>query len=322
MQPIVLSIENLSIEFPFRERYLSAVDHISFMLRKSERLGIVGESGCGKSVTCKSILRLLPPSTRVSGDIRYGDRNILAMPQKEIRRIRGREISMIFQEPTASLDPLFTVGDQLMETLCLHRGMNKKEAREQAVEMLNLVSIPQPEQRMRQYPFEFSGGMCQRVMIAMALSCHPGILIADEPTTALDVTIQAQIIDLMRRLNEETHTAIILITHDLGVIAETVERVLVMYAGHIVESADVRELFHSPRHPYTQGLLQSIPRIEVDTQTLRSVPGSVPSLHQMPIGCRFSTRCAEKRVLCEEQEPPMVQLEGAAVKCWMYTERW
>jgi len=322
MAETILKLKNLKIEFPDDDGYLEAVRDIEFTLNKGERLGIVGESGCGKSITCKAILRLLGEKTRVSGEILFKDQDVLKLSISDMYKIRGKEISMIFQEPMASLDPLFTVGDQLTETLMLHRNMSREEAWKEGIEMMKLVSIPQPEKRMKQYPFEFSGGMCQRIMIAIGLACHPEILIADEPTTALDVTIQAQILDLMKQLNKETGTAIILITHDLGVIAETVERVLVLYAGNIVEEADVHSLFHDAKHPYTIGLLASIPKIEKDVEELDSIPGTVPSLKKMPAGCRFAPRCPYKKEICEKEVPCMVQAGGSRVRCWKYSERW
>ncbi len=319
----ILSVRDLCIDFSIRDHKLNAVDKISFDIKPGQRLGIVGESGCGKSVTCKAILHLLPDKAKISGQALLEGEDILSCSEKRMRKIRGSKISMIFQEPMASLDPLFTVGSQLTEAILLHKKLSKAEAWQQAVDILKLVQIPQPEQRMKQYPFELSGGMCQRVMIAIALSCDPRILIADEPTTALDVTIQAQILNLMVRLNEQLNTAIILITHDLGVIAETVDDVIVMYAGHIVERAPVRQLFAEPKHPYTRGLLAAIPRLEEDKEELHQIPGTVPSLADMPEGCRFCTRCPEACALCRAQVPPEISLDGGrAVKCWKYSDRW
>lgn len=319
----ILSVKDLCIDFSIRDHKLNAVDKVSLDIRPGQRLGIVGESGCGKSVTCKAILHLLADKAQVSGEVLLDGENILNYSDRQMQKIRGSKISMIFQEPMASLDPLFTVGFQLTEAILLHKKVSKEEAWTQAVDILKLVQIPQPEQRMKQYPFELSGGMCQRIMIAIALSCNPQILIADEPTTALDVTIQAQILNLMLQLNKELNTALILITHDLGVIAETVDDVIVMYAGHIVERTPVRNLFSDPKHPYTQGLLASIPTLEEERENLHQILGTVPSLADMPCGCRFCTRCTQARELCINEIPPEVDLgDGREVKCWKYFERW
>ncbi len=320
MDTPLLSIKNLSVQFD--KQNATAVDDISFDLKAGEKLGIVGESGSGKSVTCRTILQLLPQYAKVSGQINYAGENLLSFSNKEMYGIRGKEIAMIFQEPMTSLNPLFTIGNQLKETLLLHQSCSKREAEEKAIEALRLVRIPNPEQRIRQYPFELSGGMRQRVMIAMAMVCRPRLLIADEPTTALDVTIQAQILDLMNDLNSRFSSSLILITHDLGVIAETVDRVAVMYAGNMVEMADVHNIFHHPLHPYTKGLLRSILTVDHAGKALNSIPGTVPSLSEMPAGCRFCTRCAEKRDICGRSAPPTVDVKGTSVKCWMYTEKW
>ena len=319
----ILSVKVLCLDFSIREHKLNAVDKVCLDIRPGQRLGSVGESGCGKSVTCKAILHLLADKARVSGEVLLDGENILNYSDRQMQKIRGSKISMIFQEPMASLDPLFTVGFQLTEAILLHKKVSKEEAWTQAVDILKLVQIPQPEQRMKQYPFELSGGMCQRIMIAIALSCNPQILIADEPTTELDVTIQDQILNLMLQLNKELNTALILITHDLGVIAETVDDVIVMYAGHIVERAPVRNLFSDPKHPYTQGLLASIPTLEEERENLHQILGTVPSLADMPCGCRFCTRCTQARELCINEIPPEVDLgDGREVKCWKYSERW
>ncbi len=320
MDTPLLSVKNLSVRFD--KGNATAVDGVSFQLAPGEKLGIVGESGSGKSVTCRTILQLLPKYAKVSGEIAYCGRDLLALSNRQMYGIRGKEISMIFQEPMTSLNPLFSVGNQLVETILLHQDCGKKQAAEKAVEALRLVKIPNPEQRMKQYPFELSGGMRQRVMIAMAMVCRPHLMIADEPTTALDVTIQAQILDLMNELNRKLSAALILITHDLGVIAETVDRVIVMYAGNMVEMADVHSIFHNPLHPYTRGLLGSILTVDHKGKTLNSIPGTVPSLSEMPAGCRFCTRCAEKRGICESAPPPMVEHQGSGVKCWKYTDKW
>lgn len=320
MDTPLLTVKNLSIQFD--KQNATAVDDISFTLGAGEKLGIVGESGSGKSVTLRTILQLLPKYAKITGEVIYGGRNLLKLSNREMYSIRGKEISMIFQEPMTSLNPLFTIGSQLMESVLLHQNCTKKQAEQQAIEALQLVKIPNPEQRMRQYPFELSGGMRQRVMIAMAMLCRPRLLIADEPTTALDVTIQAQILDLMNDLNRKFSSALILITHDLGVIAETVDRVIVMYAGNMVEMADVDDIFHNPLHPYTRGLLGSILNMNHRGEELRSIPGTVPSLNEMPAGCRFCTRCPEKRGICERESPPLVERENSCVKCWKYTGRW
>lgn len=318
MNTPLLSVKELSVRFD--KNSASAVNAISFDVAPGEKLGIVGESGSGKSVTCRTILQLLPKYAKITGQINYDGRNLLQMSNREMYSIRGKEISMVFQEPMTSLNPLFTIGSQLIETIRLHRGGSKKQAEEQAVEALRMVKIPNPGQRIKQYPFELSGGMRQRVMIAMAIVCRPRLLIADEPTTALDVTIQAQILDLMNELNKELSSALILITHDMGVIAETVDRVIVMYAGDMVEMGDVRTIFRNPLHPYTRGLLGSILTVD-HAGKLNSIPGTVPSLAEMPRGCRFCTRCAEKQSVCESP-PPLVEREGACVRCWKYTDRW
>ncbi|MBO8141737.1 MAG: ABC transporter ATP-binding protein [Firmicutes bacterium] len=311
MAPL-LSVRNLKTYFETEDGLVPAVDGISFDLDRGGTLGIVGESGSGKSVTSLSIMRLIPtpPGRILDGEILFEGEDLLKKSPAEMRRIRGNEISMIFQEPMTSLNPVFTVGDQIMEAIILHQKLSKKEARDKAIEMLRLVGIPSPEKRVDDYPHQMSGGMRQRVMIAMALSCNPKLLIADEPTTALDVTIQAQILDLMRKLRDELGTAIILITHDLGVIAEMVEEVIVMYAGKIVEHTDVRSLFRSPKHPYTEGLLGSLPRLHAQQERLESIEGVVPSPFQMPKGCRFHPRCRYAEEICRQEEPELMAVEG------------
>jgi oligopeptide/dipeptide ABC transporter ATP-binding protein len=284
----------------------------------------VGESGCGKSVSALSILRLIPvpPGKIVGGEILFKGKNLLDLHEEEMRKIRGDRISMIFQEPMTSLNPVFTIGNQIQETFKLHQGLSKGEAIEKSIEMLRLVNIASPERCVKQYPHELSGGMRQRAMIAMALACNPEILIADEPTTALDVTIQAQILDLMIKLKEELGMAIILITHNLGVIVETVKRVLVMYAGKIVEEAKTKTLFENPQHPYTMGLLKSIPRlgdkVRLGKVRLSEIPGVVPSLYELPTGCKFSTRCPSVMARCREEEPELGEIEeGHFNCCWL-----
>src|SRR5215510_1231183 len=296
----ILEIEDLQTHFFTAAGTVRAVDGVSYALRSGETLGVVGESGCGKSVTALSILRLVanPPGRIVGGAIRFEGRNLLELAEPEMERIRGNDISMIFQEPMTSLNPLYTCGKQIAEAVALHQGLNKRDAWGRAVEMLRSVSIPEPERRAHAYPHQLSGGMRQRVMIAMALSCNPKVLIADEPTTALDVTIQAQILDLMRELQETFGTAIVLITHDMGVVAENADRVVVMYAGRKVEEAPADDLFDNPGHPYTRGLLGSLPNIEKAAHTgarrprLTEIKGMVPSLARLPQGCSFAPRCA------------------------------
>ena len=318
------SVEDLSVAFKSKYGSAAAVNHISFSLAKGEKLGLVGESGSGKSVTSKSIIRLLAsPPAQITGSIRLNGEELLTKSERQMCEIRGNKISMIFQEPMVSLDPLFPIGDQLREVVLLHKKAGRAEADRLAVEMLRTVGIPSPETRLKQYPFELSGGMRQRVMIAMALLCDPELLIADEPTTALDVTIQAQILDLLRSINEKLGTSIILITHDLGVVASMVDTVAVMYCGHIVEKADVYTIFQKPLHPYTEGLLRSIPRMDDTQGELQTIEGSVPSIYNMPEGCAFHNRCAQCRAICQKQLPPVVQAEeGHLVQCWKYTDQW
>ena len=301
MADILLSVRNLKTHFYTEDGIVPAVDGISFDLERGGTLGIVGESGCGKSVTSLSIMGLIPspPGKIVDGEILFEGRDLTKLSEAEMRKIRGNEISMIFQEPMTSLNPVFTIGNQIMEAIMLHQKLDKAAARKKAIEMLSLVGIPSPEKRIDEYPHQLSGGMRQRVMIAMALSCNPKLLIADEPTTALDVTIQAQILDLMRDLQKELGTAIIMITHDLGVIAELVDQVVVMYTGIIVERGDVETIFANPQHPYTQGLLASIPRLDMDVERLQAIPGSVPTPGNFPKGCGFHPRCPYAKDICE-----------------------
>ena len=319
----LLEIRNLKTCFYTPDGILPAVDDISFNVSESEIVGIVGESGCGKSVTALSILRLIPnpPGKIVAGDILFRGQNLLTLNQKEIRGIRGNEISMIFQEPMSSLNPVFTIGNQITETIRLHQKVKKKEALEKAIELLRLVGIPSPEKKVNEFPHELSGGMKQRAMIAIALSCNPSLLIADEPTTALDVTIQAQILDLMLEMKEKFHMAILLITHDLGVVAETVQKVIVMYAGKIVEMSNVKKIFEKPRHPYTQGLLKSLPGINKNLskkEKLPTIPGIVPSMIDLPAGCKFSPRCQFCFDKCEISEPPLNEIEKDHFsRCWL-----
>jgi peptide/nickel transport system ATP-binding protein len=304
----LLEVENLQVHFRTPAGINRAVDGVSFRVNQGETLAIVGESGCGKSVTSMSMMRLIPePPGKIGGSIRFEGRDLLKFSDREMRSLRGNDISMIFQEPMTSLNPVLTVGRQIGETLRLHQGLDKQQAEARAVEMLTLVGIPAPERRVREYPHQLSGGMRQRVMIAMALACNPKLLIADEPTTALDVTIQAQILKLMLDLKQRVGAAIILITHDLGVVAEVAERVMVMYAGRKVEEAPVAELFRAPRHPYTQGLLGALPKLgsslSGETQRLAEIPGQVPDLKQRIEGCVFAGRCPLVTDLCRRFAP-------------------
>jgi peptide/nickel transport system ATP-binding protein len=319
----LLEIDALRTHFHTRDGTVRAVDGVSFSVYPGETLAVVGESGCGKSVTALSILRLIasPPGRTTAQKLRFEGLDLLTLPEAGMRKVRGNAISMIFQEPMTSLNPVLTIGRQIGETLTLHRGLSASNAAARAIEMLKLVGISEPERRVSQYPHQLSGGMRQRVMIAMALACDPRLLIADEPTTALDVTIQAQILDLMRGLQAKTGAAIMLITHDLGVVAEMAQRVIVMYAGRKVEEAPVAELFARPRHPYTQGLLHSIPRLgetEVSgRKQLAEIPGVVPSLKQQLPGCIFAPRCAYATERCKSEYPPLEQkAPGHFVACW------
>ncbi len=308
--PPLLEVENLQTHFRTPDGVNRAVDGVSFSVNAGETVAIVGESGCGKSVTSMSILRLIPePPGKIAGAIRFQGRDLLQLSEREMRAIRGNEISMIFQEPMTSLNPVLTVGRQIGETLRLHQGLSAAEAEAKAVEMLILVGIPEPQRRVREYPHQLSGGMRQRVMIAIALACNPKLLIADEPTTALDVTIQAQILELMRDLKRRVGAAIVLITHDLGVVAEVAERVIVMYAGKKVEEASAVDLFRNPRHPYTQGLLGSMPKLgsslSGDEGKLAEIPGLVPSLKQKIPGCVFASRCPKAVDICLQVAPAL-----------------
>jgi oligopeptide/dipeptide ABC transporter ATP-binding protein len=319
--PPLLEVEDLKTHFYTSDGVAPAVDGVSFSIARGETLGIVGESGCGKSVTSLSILRLIPEQAGkiVGGRILFEGRDLLALSGHEMRKVRGNQISMIFQEPMTSLNPIFTIGAQIAEAISLHQQVGKRETAERTIEMLKLVGIASPEQRVREYPYQLSGGMRQRAMIAMALSCNPKLLIADEPTTALDVTIQAQILDLILRLKKELGMAVMLITHDLGVIAETAQRVCVMYAGKIVESAPVKEIFANPRHPYTIGLLHALPRADNagGPVRLKEIPGMVPALTRLPGGCRFCPRYEHGAEQCRAEEPPQTFVgPDHWVKCW------
>ena len=323
--PHLLDVQRLKTYFYTFEGVAKAVDDVSFYLDKGETLGLVGESGCGKTVTALSVMRLIPepPGKIVHGKILFDGVNLPDLTMRQMRAIRGKRISMIFQEPMASLNPVFTIGDQISEMFVLHQRLGKKESWERAVEMLRVVQIPSPEKRVHEYPHQLSGGMQQRAMIAMALSCNPEILIADEPSTALDVTIQAQIIDLMMQLKKDFDAAIMLITHDLGVIAEIAQRIVVMYAGKVVEEGQILAIFEDPRHPYTRGLLKSIPKLgersRYGRQRLKEIAGIVPSLYELPPGCSFYPRCPEAMAICQEKGPELTELGGGhRVRCWLY----
>ena len=323
MEPL-LEVKNLRTQFFTQDGVVRAVDDVSFDIMPGETLGIVGESGCGKSITAMSIMRLIPspPGKIVSGSINFEGEDILSMSDEEIRSVRGNKVAMIFQDPMTSLNPVLTVNKQIGETLELHMGMSKSQSKQRAIELLRMVGIPNPEQRVDQYPHQFSGGMRQRVMIAMALSCNPKLLIADEPTTALDVTIQAQILDLMRSLQAEHNTSLMMITHDLGVVAGMTDRTNVMYAGHVVETATTEELFENPRHPYTVGLLNSIPRVDARTkEKLDPIRGLPPDLIDLPDMCPFLPRCDYAREKCEQQNPPLLEVApGHRAACWYWEE--
>ncbi|NDI33839.1 ABC transporter ATP-binding protein [Chengkuizengella sediminis] len=319
----VLQVNGLKTSFFMDKSEVPAVDDIDFNLKQGEIIAIVGESGCGKSVTSLSIMGLVPhpPGKVVGGEIIFNDENILKASESKMRDIRGNEIAMIFQEPMTSLNPLFTIGNQIMEAILIHRKWNKKQAEMKAIEYLKLVGLPRAEELMNEYPHQLSGGMRQRVMIAMAMVCEPKVLIADEPTTALDVTIQSQILALMKRLNKQLNTSIILITHDLGVVSEICERVIVMYAGKIVEETDVKTIFESPQHPYTKGLIQSVPDIRDKKSRLYSIPGNVPIPGSIKQGCRFADRCDFVMDKCKVETPELVTIEtNHKVRCFLHEE--
>jgi peptide/nickel transport system ATP-binding protein len=325
VEEYLLNVDKVQTVFKTGKGEITSVEEVSFQLKPGQTIGIVGESGCGKSVTSLSIMRLLGKHGYVkNGSILFNGKDLAKISDAEMREIRGNEISMIFQEPMTSLNPVFTIGNQMMEGIRLHMKLGKKEARNYAIEMLKSVGIPRAEAIMNEFPHALSGGMRQRVMIAMALSCQPRLLIADEPTTALDVTIQAQILELMKKLRSQSNTAIILITHDLGVVAEMVDKIIVMYAGQVVEEADVFTLFDNPKHPYTKGLIGSIPHIEThQEERLVSIPGAVPSLQNMPTGCRFHTRCEFATDRCLQEQPNLIHLDETGehkVRCWLAVE--
>lgn len=320
IEETLLKVDNLSTWFYTDDGIVKAVNDVSFSLNKGHTLGIVGESGCGKSITSLSVMRLVdsPPGKIVGGKIVFKGEDLLAKSEEEMRRVRGKRIAMIFQEPMTSLNPVYTVGRQIEEALLIHESMTKKEAKRRALEMLRLVRIPLPEKRFDEYPHQLSGGMRQRVMIAIALACSPELLICDEPTTALDVTIQAQILALIDELKEKTGTSVIMITHDLGVISEIADEVLIMYAGEIVEYAPKTQLFQNPLHPYTQGLIACVPKLGRDSDRLQTIEGTVPSFDDMPAGCTFWPRCPFAESICKEKKPPLTDCGNRTVRCHRY----
>lgn len=319
----LLEIKNLQTHFSSDRGVVKAVDGVTISVNKGETVGVVGESGCGKSVTSLSIMRLLKdtPGKIVGGSIEFEGKDLTNLSEKEMRLIRGNEIAMIFQEPMTSLNPVYKIGRQIEEAVMLHLKYDKKQAREHAINMLKLVGIPRAEEIVDEYPYQLSGGMRQRVMIAMAMACKPKLLIADEPTTALDVTIQAQILDLMRKVREESGTSIMMITHDLGVVAEMCDRVVVMYAGKVVEEADVFTIFEDPKHPYTIGLLDSVPKLGQKITRLESIPGNVPTPGNMPQGCKFAPRCNKVMEICRNQDPELTSIDNDhTCRCWLYQD--
>lgn len=318
----VLEVENLHTCFHTESGDVNAVNGLSMTLEAGKTLGIVGESGSGKSVTAYSIMQILADTGEITeGSVKYKGEDITKWSERELHNFRGSKCSIIFQDPMTSLNPVFTVGNQLCEAILLHTDKNKKEAKERAIEMLTLVGVNEPESRMKQYPHELSGGMRQRVMIAMALAQNPSLIIADEPTTALDVTIQAQIMELMKEMKEKTGVSIMLITHDMGVVAEMADKIMVMYAGMVIEYATAREIFKDPKHPYTKGLLASIPRKDKDIDRLYTIEGTVPSLTSMPKGCRFCDRCTRAMEKCRNEQPPMYQFGERSVRCFLYEDK-
>ncbi|WP_040209225.1 ABC transporter ATP-binding protein [Neobacillus jeddahensis] len=317
----VLEVKNLTTSFFTDDGIIPAVDHVSFHINKGEILGVVGESGCGKSVTSLSIMGLVPnpPGKIISGEILLNGEDLTKLPEKRMRQIRGNDVAMIFQEPMTSLNPVYTIGNQLVEAIRLHQKMDKKQARNRAIEIMKHVGLPRAEELIDDYPHQLSGGMRQRVMIAMAMVCEPKLLIADEPTTALDVTIQAQILRLMKKLNENDQTAIMLITHDLGVVAEVCERVVVMYAGKIVEEGDVESIYEHPKHPYTIGLIKSVPDVHMKIDKLYSIPGNVPKPGSIKQGCAFAARCEFATNRCFTETPPLLDMgHGKSVRCFLH----
>ena len=321
MEQTVLDVSHLTTSFHSKSGSVTAVDDVSFQLMPGQTLGIVGESGCGKSVTSLSIMQLLPKKfgrIEAGSSIKLAGDELIGKSRRQMCQIRGKEIAMIFQDSLTSLNPVMTIGRQMSETFLIHEQISREEALKRSLEMLRKVGIPAPEERIKEYPHQLSGGMRQRVLIAMALSCRPEVLIADEPTTALDVTIQAQILELMKELKRTTNTSIILITHDMGVVAEMADYIMVMYAGKVMEQSDAPSLFREPLHPYTQGLLASIPRLDTDVEELYSIPGSVPSLSEMPIGCRFCDRCEKATERCRREAPELYTVGQGKVRCFLY----
>jgi len=321
----LLDVQGLVTEFKRGSSQIRAVSDVSFHINRREVVGLVGESGCGKSVTSLSLMRLLKdtPGRISGGKVLFEDRDLVTLPEKDMRNIRGNEIAMIFQEPMTSLNPVLKIGKQLEEPLMVHLGLSRSQAKERAADLLRQVGIPRAEEVLHDYPHQLSGGMRQRVMIAMAIACKPKLLIADEPTTALDVTIQAQILELLRKLRADNDMSVLLITHDLGVVAEMCDRVIVMYAGRVVEEGSVQELFENPRHPYTKGLIRSVPKLRQKVHRLESIPGNVPDLSQMPQGCKFAPRCAYATERCLKEEPGLLGVEGTSRKsrCWLANEQ-
>ncbi|MCC2248441.1 ABC transporter ATP-binding protein [Virgibacillus sp. AGTR] len=319
----LLQVNNLQTAFRNEGRLQTVVHGISFHVNKGEIVGIVGESGCGKSVTSLSIMRLLhdTPGEIINGEIIYKGENLTQLPEKQMKKYRGKELSMIFQEPMTSLNPVLKIGKQLRESIQLHLKLSKQQAHEHAINILKSVGIPRASDLMTEYPHQLSGGMRQRVMIAMAISCEPSLLIADEPTTALDVTIQAQILNLMKDIQQKSDMGILMITHDLGVVAEVCDRVIVMYAGRVVEDSTVEALFASPKHPYTKGLIDAVPKIGSGNQRLYSIPGTVPNPKNMPIGCKFAARCNDVMDICTREEPNLLEEKGHSCRCWLYHDQ-
>jgi len=320
MMDRLLEVKDLKTYFMIGKGTIKAVDGVTFSLDRNETLAIVGESGSGKSVSALSIMGLIkPPGKIVSGEIWFNGRNLLDMPEKDMRKIRGNRISMVYQEPMTSLNPAIPVGEQIREAIVIHTSASKMESKERAIQLMKDVNIPEARIRYKDLPGKFSGGMRQRIMIAMALACYPDILIADEPTTALDVTIQAQIMKLLRTMKKGLNMSMILITHDLGIVAENADRVIVMYCGKVMEEAKVEDLFRNPKHPYTVGLMKSIPSIDTKVAKLYSIPGYIPHPSQFPRGCRFSNRCSKAKDICSSKQPDLIEVkEGHKVRCWLY----
>lgn len=317
--PMLLQVKNVALSLKREGKYTKILDDVSFQVEKGETVGIVGESGCGKSLTALSIMRLLPEKAKLEGSILLDDENVTEFSKRRLEKVRGNQMSMIFQDPLTSLNPLHTVGRQIEEALILHTDSNKAERKRRVIQLLKEVGLPRAEDLVNEYPHQLSGGMRQRIMIAIAMACHPKLLICDEPTTALDVTVQAQILDLMNHLKQINDMGIIMITHDLGVVAEVCDKVIVMYAGKVVEQANVKELFLNPKHPYTKGLLESIPKLGKRKEKLGSISGMVPSPDQMPSGCRFYDRCSKKMDICKQEIPPVQEVgEDHITACWLF----